>query len=135
MNPETAAAHSLLSAEAVRARAHHMLALGLADRLPNFQVDLSQLDATAARVIAITRQAYPSLAIPFHSRWRHFVVDGVVKRTWSAMIDRLKLPQNILLTIWASSAASWAGPIQSDTAPTTADYDWIKVYDWVPDPA
>ena len=32
------------------------------------------------------------------------------------MIDRLKLPQNILLTIWASSAASWAGPIQSDPA-------------------
>jgi beta-glucanase (GH16 family) len=64
-----------------------------------------------------------------------FVVDGVVKRTWSAMIDRLKLPQNILLTIWASSAAGWAGPIQPDTAPTTADYDWIKVYDWVPDPA
>jgi beta-glucanase (GH16 family) len=64
-----------------------------------------------------------------------FVVDGVVKRTWSAMIDRLKLPQNILLTIWASSAAGWAGPIQPDTAPTAADYDWIKVYDWVPDPA
>jgi beta-glucanase (GH16 family) len=64
-----------------------------------------------------------------------FLVDGVVKRTWSDMIDRLKLPQNILLTIWASSAAGWAGPIQSDTAPTTADYDWIKVYDWVPDPA
>jgi len=51
------------------------------------------------------------------------------------MIDRLKLPQNILLTIWASSAAGWAGPIQPDTAPTTADYDGIKVYDWVPDPA
>jgi endo-1,3-1,4-beta-glycanase ExoK len=64
-----------------------------------------------------------------------FLVDGVVKRTWSDLIDRLKLPQNILLTIWASSASSWAGPIQSDTAPTTADYDWIKVYDWVPDPA
>ena len=55
-----------------------------------------------------------------------------MKRTWSAQIDRLKLPQNILLTIWASSAAGWAGPIQSDSAPTSADYDWIRVYDWVP---
>ena len=63
-----------------------------------------------------------------------FTVDGVVKWTWSAMIDRLKLPQNILLTIWASSAAAWAGPIGADTAPTTADYDWIKVYDWVDAP-
>jgi beta-glucanase (GH16 family) len=62
-----------------------------------------------------------------------FVVDGTVKRTWSAQIDRLKLPQNILLTIWASSAAGWAGAIQPESAPTHADYDWIRVYDWVPD--
>lgn len=61
-----------------------------------------------------------------------FVVDGEVKRTWSDQIDRLKLPQNILLTIWASSAAGWAGPIEPDTAPASADYDWIRVYDWVP---
>jgi beta-glucanase (GH16 family) len=61
-----------------------------------------------------------------------FVVDGAVKRTWSDRIDRLKLPQNILLTIWASSAAGWAGPIQPDSAPTGADYDWIRVYDWIP---
>jgi hypothetical protein len=77
MNPDAAAAFSLLSAEAVRTRAQHMLALGVADKLPNFRVDLSQLEATAARVIAVTRQAYPSLDIPFHSRWRHFVVGGV----------------------------------------------------------
>lgn len=64
-----------------------------------------------------------------------FLVDGNLLRTWSAQIDRLKLPQNILLTIWASSSAAWAGPIQPDSAPTTADYDWIRVYNWVPDPA
>jgi beta-glucanase (GH16 family) len=64
-----------------------------------------------------------------------FLIDGVVKRTWSDQIDRLKLPQNILLTIWASSAAGWAGPIQPDSAPTSAEYDWIRVYDWVPDGA
>lgn len=77
MNPETAAAFSLLSAGAVRARAQQMLLLGLDDKLPNFRVDLSQMDATAERVIAITNQAYPSRIIPFHSRWRHFVVGGV----------------------------------------------------------
>jgi hypothetical protein len=27
-------------------------------------------------VIEITRNAYPSLDVPFHSRWRHFVVNG-----------------------------------------------------------
>ena len=77
MNPETAAAFSLLSAEAVRTRAQHMLTLGLDGKLPNFRVDLSQLDAAAERVIAVTRQNYPSLDIPFHSRWRHFIVGGV----------------------------------------------------------
>jgi hypothetical protein len=77
MNSDTTAAISLLSAQAVRARAQRMLALGLEDRLPNFRIDLSRLDATADRFIATTRQAYPSLDIPFHSRWRHFVVDGV----------------------------------------------------------
>jgi hypothetical protein len=77
MNSETAAAISLLSAEAVRTRAQCMLALGLEDRLPNFRVDPARLATAADLVIATTRQAYPSLDIPFHSRWRHFVIDGV----------------------------------------------------------
>ena len=61
-----------------------------------------------------------------------FLVDGVVKHSWSQEIGRMKLPQNILLTIWASSSSSWAGPIQSNTAPTQADFDWIKVYNYTP---
>jgi Protein of unknown function (DUF1688) len=77
MNSETAAAISLLNAQAVRTRAQRMLTLALEDRLPNFRVDLALLDDTAELVIATTRKAYPSLDIPFHSRWRHFVVDGV----------------------------------------------------------
>lgn len=77
MNSDAAAAHSLLSAQAVRTRAQRMLALGLDDKLPNFRVDLSKLDAAAELVIATTRKAYPSLDVPFHARWRHFVVDGV----------------------------------------------------------
>ena len=51
-----------------------MLALG--DRLPNFRVDLARLDDTAQLVIDTTRAAYPSLDVPFHSRWRHFDIDG-----------------------------------------------------------
>jgi endo-1,3-1,4-beta-glycanase ExoK len=35
---------------------------------------------------------------------------------------------NILLTIWASSAADWAGPIGASSAPVAAEYDWLKVY-------
>lgn len=73
MTPQ-AAAHSLLSASAVRDRAHAMLALG--DRLPHFRLDLSRLDSVADLVIDTTRAAYPTLKIPFHSRWRHFDIDG-----------------------------------------------------------
>ena len=51
-----------------------MLALG--DRLPNFSVDLDKLEATARLVIDTTRAAYPTLDVPFHSRWRHFDIDG-----------------------------------------------------------
>jgi hypothetical protein len=68
------AAKSLLSAAAVRERAHAMLGLG--ERLPNFRVDLSKLDDAADLVIETTRAAYPTLEIPFHSRWRHFEIDG-----------------------------------------------------------
>jgi endo-1,3-1,4-beta-glycanase ExoK len=59
-----------------------------------------------------------------------FIVDGQVVRTWSDEIARMKLPQNILFTIWASNAAGWAGAIDATTAPTNAEMDWIKVYDW-----
>jgi beta-glucanase (GH16 family) len=61
-----------------------------------------------------------------------FIVDGQVVRTWNQEIARMKLPQNILFTIWASSSASWAGAIDDTTAPTSAQMDWIKVYDYEP---
>jgi endo-1,3-1,4-beta-glycanase ExoK len=59
-----------------------------------------------------------------------YLADGVLLRTWTTNISRLKLPQNILLTIWASSAPDWAGALTPASAPTSADIDWIKVYDW-----
>jgi len=72
--PDDSAAKSLLSAAAVRERAQMMLALG--DKLPNFSVDLGRLDDATTLVIETTKDAYPSLDIPFHSRWRHFDIDG-----------------------------------------------------------
>jgi beta-glucanase (GH16 family) len=60
-----------------------------------------------------------------------FLVDGQVVRTWNQEIARMKLPQNILFTIWASNAPGWAGAIDDTTAPTSAEMDWIKVYDFI----
>jgi hypothetical protein len=73
---DAAAAGSLLSARAVRDRAQRMLALGLSDRLPHFRVDLHGLDVATDLVLETTQRTYPSLDVPFHSRWRHFVVGG-----------------------------------------------------------
>ena len=69
-NSETAAALSLLSAKAVRERAHRMLAIGLEDKLPNFRVHLDRMDSAVDLVLETTRKAYPSFDVPFHSRWR-----------------------------------------------------------------
>ena len=85
-NPETSAALSLLNAGAVRERAQLMLAIGLDGRLPNFRIDLDRMDDVVELVLETTRSAYPSLDIPFHSRWRHFVANGDDR--WSAIAGR-----------------------------------------------
>src|ERR1700685_3948560 len=40
------------------------------------RIDCARLDGTADLVAATTRKNYPSLDVPFHSRWRHFAPDG-----------------------------------------------------------
>jgi beta-glucanase (GH16 family) len=57
-----------------------------------------------------------------------FLVDGTVMHVATQEMDRMTLPQNILLTIWASDAEDWAGPVDATTVPTSAEYDWIRVY-------
>ena len=70
------AALSLLSAAAVRERAHEMAALAIEGRLDHLTVDLARLPAVADYVVDVIRDNYPSLRVPFHARWRHFVVAG-----------------------------------------------------------
>ena len=89
-NPEASAALTLLSAKAVRERAHCMLAIGLDGRLPNFRIDLDRLDGAVDLVLETTRNAYPSFEVPFHSRWRHFVTDG--DNRWAAVAERADWP-------------------------------------------
>ena len=69
------ALHGLLNAAAVRERAHEMLGLALEGKVEGWTVDLDRLDDAAERTVTVTREAYPDLDIPFHARWRHFVVD------------------------------------------------------------
>jgi endo-1,3-1,4-beta-glycanase ExoK len=56
-----------------------------------------------------------------------FLVDGVLLRTWTERLDLVGLPQNVLLTIWASSSSEWAGPVTAQTSGASAVYDWVEV--------
>ncbi|MDR3537453.1 MAG: URC4/urg3 family protein [Acetobacteraceae bacterium] len=71
----------------IRARSHALLALGVQGRLAHFSVDLSRLDDAAEYVAAVIRQAYPSLEIPYHARWRHFAAGG--RDRWGALVATL----------------------------------------------
>jgi hypothetical protein len=62
-----------------------MLSIGLADKLPNFRIDLNRLDDATNLVRATTLKNYPSLNVPFHSRWRHFFVNG--EDRWAAIAN------------------------------------------------
>ena len=92
---EAEAGRSLLSAEAVRERAHEMLDLALKGRIDGWRVELDRLPETARFVADVIREQYPSLAVPFHARWRHFSIDGV--DLWGPIADgrrpRLVLPR------------------------------------------
>ena len=69
----------------IRERCGNVLAAADAGRTAHFAVDRSKLDACAAVVADVTRRRYPSLAIPYHSRWRHFEAGGVDR---GAELDR-----------------------------------------------
>lgn len=73
----------LLKPAAIRARAQEMLELGLAGKLLHFTVHPERLEACADYVLDTIRANYPALDIPFHARWRHFVVAGIDR--WSVL--------------------------------------------------
>ena len=62
---------------AIRERCDCLFTLACADQLQHFRCNLNKLDAVANYVIAVMRDEYPDLNIPFHSRWRHFEVGNI----------------------------------------------------------
>jgi len=70
-------AAQLLTAGAVRERCHIVLAAAERGVTTHFRVVPERLSEAARRVVDITRRRYPDLAVPNHSRWRHFSAGGV----------------------------------------------------------
>lgn len=66
----------LRSPTAIRERCERIFAAAEAGRLDNFILRMERMDATADYVLETIRTNYPNLAIPYHSRWRHFKAGG-----------------------------------------------------------
>ncbi len=115
--PKVSEANTLLSAAAVRKKAHHILALAKADGLAHFRLDLARLPAVAALVADVTRQAYPTLDVPFHARWRHFLHAGLdrwaeldAKTRWANPAERARAAFDLVIVsvlLDAGAGATW----------------------------
>ncbi len=81
-----AAAQLLRSTQAVRERSGQLLARARRGESRWFAVDDAFLETAAREVERVTRERYPKLHIPFHSRWRHFEAGGVDRR---AQLEKL----------------------------------------------
>jgi hypothetical protein len=62
----------LLSTRAIRERCGNVTRAVEAGASNHFRVDRSRLQPAARIVAEVTRRRYRDLAIPYHSRWRHF---------------------------------------------------------------
>ncbi|MEV3905152.1 URC4/urg3 family protein [Mycobacterium sp. NPDC050551] len=84
VTPDTAtadgAATALRSPAVIRERARHLLDRGRSGGSPWFVVRDDALPHAATEVAAVTRNRFPDLRIPYHSRWRHFEAGGVDRR-------------------------------------------------------
>jgi hypothetical protein len=84
-----AAIARLRTPEAIRERSANVLAAAEHGALRHFAIDRARLDAAADYVIATMRARYPDLAVPYHSRWRHFAVGG--RDRWAMLAATLDL--------------------------------------------
>jgi hypothetical protein len=71
------AVRELRSPQTIRKRCHALYELALAGRLEHFAIATGRLDEVAKLVARVTRERYPTLAIPPHSRFGHFDAGGV----------------------------------------------------------
>lgn len=77
MSSDRDVAQGLLTAAAIRQRCAFVMAEAEAGRLAHFAYHADKLDDAAAYVVETIRARYPDLAVPYHSRWRHFEAGGV----------------------------------------------------------
>src|SRR5437764_72236 len=94
-----------------------MLAVGLEDRLEHFTIDLKSLGVAAQVVSELIRVNYPDLNVPFHARWRHFVVgardlwaERAAQAAWASPAAKARAEFDLAITsvlLDAGAGASW----------------------------
>jgi hypothetical protein len=119
-----AAAEILRTTVAVRERAGQLLARARNGESSWFVVDDGFLDTAAQEVVDATRQRYPGLHVPLHSRWRHFEAGGVDRKgQLEALLADLPLPSRahamVDLTVVSVLLDAGAGPHWKYVEPAT----------------
>ncbi|AMP89194.2 TPA: DUF1688 family protein [Legionella pneumophila] len=61
----------------IRAQSHRILNLAKQNQLAHFSLNPEKMTTTASYIVDIITSRYPELDIPYHSRWRHFEMDGL----------------------------------------------------------
>lgn len=102
----------------IRLRCASVMRAVEANLSPSFRLDREALPALAERVARLTRERFPTLDIPFHSRWRHFEAGGVDRKaemdTALAGQDRLGVARArfdlavVSVLLDAGAGAQWA---------------------------
>jgi hypothetical protein len=92
--PDNHPAAALLSAEAVRVRCGCVMASVERGRSHMFGWMPERLADAATYVAHTVRLNYPDLAVPYHSRWRHFEAGGVDR--WKALVAAAGLTRDRL---------------------------------------
>jgi hypothetical protein len=85
------------------------------DLSAHWTLDRSRLPDVADRVAALTRERFPDLQVPLHSRWRHFEAGGVDRRAeldaaMAGRSDRARAEAMIDLTVVSVLLDAGAGP-------------------------
>jgi len=94
-----------------------MLQLALGAGLEHWIVNLDRLPATADFVTHVIKERYPSLNVPVHSRWRHFVLEGhdlwaavAHEARWKSAEGRARAAFDLVITsvlLDAGAGAAW----------------------------
>jgi hypothetical protein len=69
--------NQLQDAKTIRKQANRLYELAKSNQSLHFNFHPESLPPTANYVLEVIRENYPDLNIPYHSRWRHFEVDGI----------------------------------------------------------